>query len=905
MRPRARDWWCLALVAAGCVGFGPQTGPARADSALAAPDAEVLPFTSRPRLVPPAAAIRPPRERATARAPGLARERAMAGGVDGAWFELAPPARAGHSAIYDPVRNRMIVIGGYPDDPRRGVWVLGLSGAPQWVQVPTTGTPPPEIYDAAGAYDSARDRILVWDSYAYPGPGQVYALSLLSMTWSVIPASGTAPAVRVDHTMIYDPVRDRLLVFAGWDYEHSYQDVWALTLSGSPAWSQLVPTGSPPPARSSHVAIYDPVRDRMIAFGGFTAPDSNYVYVSLTDTWELSLAGTPAWTELEPGGAPPFATARAAAAYDAPHDRMLVYGGEFWNGTNGGYSRGLAALSFAPALTWQSLATAAPAGRPPFTQSNSAMYDPVANRLITLGGLNISDYHAGPIPDAWAVTVGATPTWTRFVPATPSAAGRTDRSVIYDSARLRLVLFGGGESGGDYCCDVADIPTWGYSLVSGAWQTLDTSTTRPPRRMDHTAIYDPVRDRMILYGGQGRPIDPSSDLRYLNFSGNSGWTLQAPGGLRPPGRAGHSAIYDPPRDRMIVFGGSGGGNDTWALSLADSRWDPVLPGGTLPSARQGHIAIYDPAGDRMIVFGGVGYGTPDRLNAWALNLDGSPVWTPLPQVPTPPYTRNRMLGIYDPLRQRLVVIEGLLDDAFQDEVWALNLVGPPVWTRLDIGGFEPGLMGYDTATYDPLSDRIVVPDGSSSQLYALSFPPGGPTPTLVSLVSAEAGPDRVRVVWQLAAGAGAAATVQRRTPESAWQEVGRVSADGLGRVAYEDAALATGARYGYRLGLEGAGAGGEVWVDVPARPVFALRGAVPNPAIHGLRVVFSLASAAPARLEVIDIAGRRVVSRELGALGPGTHALSLEEAAGLRPGLYLLRLSQAGQSLTSRALIVP
>ena len=94
-------------------------------------------------------------------------------------------------------------------------------------------------------------------------------------------------------------------------------------------------------------------------------------------------------------------------------------------------------------------------------------------------------------------------------------------------------------------------------------------------------------------------------------------------------------------------------------------------------------------------------------------------------------------------------------------------------------------------------------------------------------------------------------------------------------------------------------------MDVPARPVFALRGAVPNPAIHGLRVVFSLASAAPARLEVIDIAGRRVVSRELGALGPGTHALSLEEAAGLRPGLYLLRLTQAGQSLTSRALIVP
>ena len=54
----------------------------------------------------------------------------------------------------------------------------------------------------------------------------------------------------------------------------------------------------------------------------------------------------------------------------------------------------------------------------------------------------------------------------------------------------------------------------------------------------------------------------------------------------------------------------------------------------------------------------------------------------------------------------------------------------------------------------------------------------------------------------------------------------------------------------------------------------------------------------------MDIAGRRVMLREVGALGPGTHTLGLEDAA-LRPGLYLLRLTQAGASRTSRALIVP
>jgi hypothetical protein len=162
------------------------------------------------------------------------------------------------------------------------------------------------------------------------------------------------------------------------------------------------------------------------------------------------------------------------------------------------------------------------------------------------------------------------------------------------------------------------------------------------------------------------------------------------------------------------------------------------------------------------------------------------------------------------------------------------------------------------------------------------------------------------VVWQAAV--GAVATVDRRTPQTAWQEVGRVSADPAGRVTFEDAGLVTGTRYGYRLALEGMGAGnamGEVWIEVPAAPVLSLRGAVPNPSSRGLRIEFSLADGEPARLDVLDVAGRQVAARDLGALGPGAHTIGLDESAGLRPGLYLLRLTQAGRSLTARALVIP
>ncbi len=844
-------------------------------------------------------------------APAAESARAAPAGRDGAWVELAPPARTGQLAVFDPLRRRMVAIGGHPDDPRRGVWVLELAGAPGWVHFPAGGVPPPPLHDAAGTYDSARDRVLVWDSNDASGHRGVYALALATMTWSELAVSGPAPPRRAGESLIYDPVRDRLVLFGGAAGDVSFQDAWALTLGGTPAWAPLAATGGPPDPRSAHVAIYDPVRDRMIVFGGYAELGGSNLFYSLSDAWELSLVGDPAWSALEPIGQTPLATAQAAAVYDPVRGRMVVFGGQSWNGVSGGITRTLSALSLAATPAWQLLAASAPPGQPPLTAGNSVIYDPTEDRMLSFGGIDAADPGAGPVTDVWALALSPTPAWSRLVPTREVPPGRVDRSVVLDPARLRLVLFGGGEPGAGYCCDAVAIPIWTRSLPADQWQTLDAGLTDPARRYDHTAINDPVRDRMILYGGAGGPPDPHGEVRVLSFAHPVGWLTFVPGGPQPPGREGHSAIYDPVRDRMIVFGGLSPGSpvaldDLWALNPADLRWVQLLPAGPPPSARHGHLAIYDPTGDRMIVFGGAAVGAPDSLNAWALDLGARPAWTPLPAVPTSARTLRRALGIYDPYRRRLVVIAGLSDQASGNEIWALNLADDPAWTRLDISGVEPEGIADATAAYDPLNDRVIVPDGHSSQLYALQFPPGGPTPTLVSLVSAEAGPDRARLVWQAAA--GATATVYRRTAETAWQQAGRVSADALGRVAFEEAGLTAGMRYGYRLALDGAGAGsamGETWIDIPAAPVLGLRGAVPNPSLHGLRIEFSLPSGGPARLEVLDIAGRQVAAREVGLLGPGAHAISLDESAGLRPGLYLLRLTQAGRSLTARALVIP
>lgn len=84
-----------------------------------------------------------------------------------------------------------------------------------------------------------------------------------------------------------------------------------------------------------------------------------------------------------------------------------------------------------------------------------------------------------------------------------------------------------------------------------------------------------------------------------------------------------------------------------------------------------------------------------------------------------------------------------------------------------------------------------------------------------------------------------------------------------------------------------------------------LRGAWPNPASQHFSVSFTLASAAPASLELIDLAGRRVVSRAVGSLGPGAHVLDLtRESAALHPGVYSIRLRQGGATSTGKVTIV-
>lgn len=158
--------------------------------------------------------------------------------------------------------------------------------------------------------------------------------------------------------------------------------------------------------------------------------------------------------------------------------------------------------------------------------------------------------------------------------------------------------------------------------------------------------------------------------------------------------------------------------------------------------------------------------------------------------------------------------------------------------------------------------------------------------------------------------------VVRRLLASVWQPVtaATAGADAVGepKLAHDRFGRAT--VFYYDPGTRGFHyASSPDYLDVPGGPVashgqtvgLALGRALPNPVTGGaFDVEFTLPSSAPAVLELVDVSGRAVLSRDVGTLGAGPQRVRLAREGSFAPGIYFLRLSQAGRTVRSRASII-
>ncbi len=234
-----------------------------------------------------------------------------------------------------------------------------------------------------------------------------------------------------------------------------------------------------------------------------------------------------------------------------------------------------------------------------------------------------------------------------------------------------------------------------------------------------------------------------------------------------------------------------------------------------------------------------------------------------------------------------------------------------VWSPYSGPGVDTRLLELEG---EPLSDpsveaayaEIIACVGNVNRGIGLENPCDKVTPVLVSLVDAFAEPTGVTLAWQVS-GTGLPVVLERRESHGDWAPVAILSADGTGMIRYLDRDVLPGNRYGYRLQFDSDGVvvtQGETWLDVPVRDALALAGFVPNPASRNPSVEFLLPSRDRARLELFDVQGRRMLTREVGQLGPGRHVISLEGAVQLAPGTYLITLTQRGQTTRRKGVVV-
>jgi len=54
----------------------------------------------------------------------------------------------------------------------------------------------------------------------------------------------------------------------------------------------------------------------------------------------------------------------------------------------------------------------------------------------------------------------------------------------------------------------------------------------------------------------------------------------------------------------------------------------------------------------------------------------------------------------------------------------------------------------------------------------------------------------------------------------------------------------------------------------------------------------------------VDVNGRSAALREVGGLGAGRHTVDMAAGRAVPPGLYLVRLSRAGEVRTARAVVL-
>jgi hypothetical protein len=243
---------------------------------------------------------------------------------------------AGNVGVWDGPDGAFLTHGGYYTwyDMMHGVNVYEVNRS-TFAWLPATQTwsqraDGPALYHHAAVYDpidglmitmGGMDTVVQYNSTQDYYYNYLYTYNYTNDLWSQRNATGTLPPARAYHSAVWDNESGQMIIFGGYNGQAALQDCWAYNYTQN-RWTQLT---SATPSRYMHAAAWDPVRAVMIICAGRAGAlntNDTQIFDPSANTWS--------WSTKLSGNS----RVLVAGAFDTQNGRMVVCGGGDGTGQN-------------------------------------------------------------------------------------------------------------------------------------------------------------------------------------------------------------------------------------------------------------------------------------------------------------------------------------------------------------------------------------------------------------------------------------------------------------------------------------------------------------------------------------------------------------------------------------------
>jgi hypothetical protein len=558
--------------------------------------------------------------------------------------------------------------------------------------------PSPRTY-ARMAYD-AKNKVSVMfggESAFDPGTSHAYD-SRETWLWSgatwtqVFPAN--SPQERTAHGMVYDSLRQRVVLFGGRHAKTTsdgdislFNDTWMWNGSN---WSQINTQHAPDP-RQMFAMTYDRVRDRVILFGGTHRTADGKSFEAEYDTWEFN--GTD-WQQVADNTGPKLNFPQIA--YDVARNQVILIGADSTSTT-------LTTKMFIydPATKAWNAPNPAPDKLPDCANDAAIAYRNSNDHIVLVGGV-CSTTTSG-IDQTWEWN-GTT--WKELTDvASPGRA--TAQAVAYDQLRDAVVYFGGFNA-------FDATPRSSTNLYQAGTYKFPQDITRPSPRSLASFRTNPNTNIAYLFGGLSEfgsfyldDFDPSNTAQRRFWAYKNGFWFPLGFANAPTECTAPLSAYDTQRSKLVVF--CSGSSETFEFD--GTAWSAPAPKHA-PPARRLAAMVYDENLKKTVLFGGFDE-TNYRQDTWT--WEGTD-WTEVKK--NRPPNRSSMAMWYDPLAHKTIFYSGLgrgsIDERITrySDMYSFDGNG---WTKLNVTTTPGERFGAQIAI-DPRSGKLLLFGGFRSVL---------------------------------------------------------------------------------------------------------------------------------------------------------------------------------------------